>query len=752
MSREQNSRGAQGAQDQRGRSDGAGPDETAPEAIGVDPLGDADELSRDQAKKNFAKVGSARPTTLLYTYGPGAIIDLPHFTVMPTGLDDWERIWRRRDADPVKVHAPRLLETVQLMLGHQVGELRRFPWQPPRPGARRDGDDLGVPARVFPQWLRCTGCDLLAPLSRFVSGYHNTHPYRPDQAVFKHVDCPGRPVRGGAARRRKGAKGAAGRRDRRHPPCVPARYLIACPDGHLDEFPYDWWVHEGAHCTRATHPELAMSDTSQRGATAFISCRACGARRGMAQAQGEEGRRRLPRCRGRHPHLGIFDEDGCRAEPRVMLVGASNLWFAATQSIIDMPRFDPEEVRRDRVEALRRALGDDLEDLGGNIKFVRMLLKRGDDEAVRLLELDDDELAGLLKALDVPGESEGDRLARRENWDPVDLLVPEWNYLLTEPPGDRHEDPDSGLVVSPRSLGDVPAGVGRVLAVDRLRKVNAVLGFTRVDGFDRVDDSGARLVPLVRSGRPTWVPATEDRGEGIFIQLDEDAVAAWEARVLTTPVWAAHRAAHRRNFERRFSETAKQVSPDDRLAPPRYWLVHTLAHALIRQMAMSSGYGAASISERLYAWRGTEHRRAAAGMLLTTTASDSDGTLGGLVSLSEPGRLADIIDQALRAMTRCSSDPVCARRLPQDPEDFLHGAACHCCTMVSETSCERANRFLDRRFVVPLPGGDDELSGRAGGAGGVAGLGGGELDGSGAGLGGGEPGGGLAFFADYRIA
>lgn len=140
-------------------------------------------------------------------------------------------------------------------------------------------------------------------------------------------------------------------------------------------------------------------------------------------------------------------------------------------------------------------------------------------------------------------------------------------------------------------------------------------------------------------------------------------------------------------------------------------------------------------------------------MLLTTTASDSDGTLGGLVSLSEPGRLADIIDQALRAMTRCSSDPVCARRLPQDPEDFLHGAACHCCTMVSETSCERANRFLDRRFVVPLPGGDDELGGGAGGAGGAAPSGGsGELDGSGAGLGGGEPGGGLAFFADYRIA
>ena len=691
------------SQDQDTRQDG--PD--APDlddGIDIDPLGDADDLSQNQAKKNFAKVGSARPTTLLYTYGPGAIIDLPHFTVMPTGLDDWERIWRRRAADPVTVHAPRLLETVQLMLGHQVGELRRFPWQPPQPGARRDGDDLGVPARVFPQWMRCTGCDLLAPLSRFVNGYHNTHPFRPDQAVFEHIDCPGRPRRAGADQGRKGAQGPARRRGRRRSPCVPARYLLVCPSGHLDEFPYDWWVHEGAHCTRAAHPELAMSDTSQRGATAFISCRACGARRGMSQAQGEEGRQRLPRCRGRHPHLGIFAEGGCQAEPRVMLVGASNLWFAATQSIIDMPRLDPAEVKRDRVEVLRRSVGSWREKIGTDTDILRMRLEMAGSQAAALCDLSDPELLELLSALDVPGESDDDRLKRRESWDPVDLLVPEWNYLLTEPPGDHHEDRDSGLVISPRGLGeDVPAGVSRVLAVDRLRKVNAVLGFTRVDDYDRVDDSEARLVPLARSGRPTWVPATEDRGEGIFIQLDEAAVARWEARVLNSEVWAKHRAAHRRNFERRFSETAKQVSPDERLAPPRYWLIHTLAHALIRQMAMSSGYGAASISERLYAWRATEQREAAAGMLLTTTASDSDGTLGGVVSLSEPGRLAGILDQALRSMTRCSSDPVCARRVPEEPEDFLHGAACHCCTMVSETSCERANRFLDRRFVVPLP-------------------------------------------------
>ena len=119
---------------------------------------------------------------------------------------------------------------------------------------------------------------------------------------------------------------------------------------------------------------------------------------------------------------------------------------------------------------------------------------------------------------------------------------------------------------------------------------------------------------------------------------------------------------------------------------------------------MQCGYSAASLSERLYAWPATDERPPAAGLLIVTTASDSDGTLGGLVQLSEPARLERVVTTALERATRCSSDPVCARRTPEDPEDFLHGAACHCCVMASETSCERANRFLDRRFLVDLPG------------------------------------------------
>lgn len=669
------------------------------------PLDDAAAQKDAGTKKNRAKVGSARPSSLLYTYGPGSVMDLPHFTVMPAGLQDWERIWARREGTP-SIYAPALLESVRTLLKHRVDELRPFPHEANATLFGDEGKDLGIPARIFPQWLRCTGCDRLAPIAAFE--YANTNPYRPDQAIFEHVGCPGRPRRAGVAGGSRSAKSGKVKRQ----PAVTARYLLTCIDGHLDEFPYEWWVHEGSRCPKADAPILKMIDHSGgRGASATIRCDSCGAQRPMNQAQGEAGRARLPKCRGRHPHLDGFTPGGCNREPRLMLVGASNLWFPALASAIVMPRHDEAQKRADDVDAVRAAFAKDPDDDPAEyvrqVKFFRKFLKG----VIDLEGRSDDDLAELLEHVMAPEASLEEKVERFEKWDPVDLLVPEWRYLQKDPLSSGHDDDRSGLTLSPRALSpQMPPGISRVLAVDRLRKVNALVGFTRVDDMDRVNDLGTRLVPLTDNPQPSWVAATEDRGEGVFLQFDEDMVAAWEARVRDTATWRAHREAHARNYRNRFSETAAEVDPDDRLPGPRYWLVHTFAHILFREMAMSSGYGAASINERIYAWDASGDRPAAAGVLICTTASDSDGTLGGLVRLSEPDLLADLMSKALTQARRCSSDPICARRTPKEPEDFLHGAACHCCVMASETSCERANRFLDRRFLIRLPGAEDGLA------------------------------------------
>jgi hypothetical protein len=441
--------------------------------------------------------------------------------------------------------------------------------------------------------------------------------------------------------------------------------------------------------------------TAGKGASAMIHCASCGQRRPMNEAQGVAGAAKLPGCRGRHPHLDAFEPKGCGAETKLMLIGASNLWFPSTLSTIVMPE-SAEEKATDLADRLRVALGDKLAKYAGNLDLIRDFAATA---KVDVTGQTDDELTALVATALEPPPSEDEQEAELRDWDPVDLLVPEWRYLLKDPIGDRHEDPASGLTLSRRDRDpQLRPEITRVLAAERLRKVNALTGFTRIDAFDRVGDVPRRLVPLTRERYPDWTVATEDRGEGVFLQLDEARVAAWERQALASDIWEAHREAHRRNFNRRFSETAENVDADERLKPPRYWLVHTLAHVLIRSMAMECGYSAASLSERLYSWPGTDERPPAAGLLIVTTASDSDGTLGGLVSLSEPARLQQVVSSALERASRCSSDPICARRTPADPEDFLHGAACHCCVMASETSCERANRFLDRRFLIDLPG------------------------------------------------
>jgi hypothetical protein len=89
-----------------------------------------------------------------------------------------------------------------------------------------------------------------------------------------------------------------------------------------------------------------------------------------------------------------------------------------------------------------------------------------------------------------------------------------------------------------------------------------------------------------------------------------------------------------------------------------------------------------------------------AGILLYTSASDSEGTLGGLVSLGSPENLQRMLRVALDHVELCSSDPICAEHQPGDEEETLHGAACHACLFVAETSCERNNRYLDRATLV----------------------------------------------------
>ena len=122
-------------------------------------------------------------------------------------------------------------------------------------------------------------------------------------------------------------------------------------------------------------------------------------------------------------------------------------------------------------------------------------------------------------------------------------------------------------------------------------------------------------------------------------------------------------------------------------------LVHSLAHALITQWALDCGYPAASLRERLYV------SDEMAGFLIYTATSDSAGSLGGIVGLAENGDLDDLISEALREASWCSSDPLCIES-EGGGVDALNLAACHACLLLPEVSCEEMNVLLDRALLV----------------------------------------------------
>ncbi|MER7672876.1 DUF1998 domain-containing protein [Kitasatospora sp. NPDC096128] len=613
----------------------------------------------------FRRVGAVRPSHLMFTAGVGSLIDLPNFSVLVQGLERWSHT----GLTDYVIDEPRLRTAVnrslQLYGREQVTELRAAPWA--------EGDDnakdwatqgVGVPIAPFPQWLRCTACNLLAPVDSEAFAFVNSNPRAPHEAKFVH-DC------------------TAGRRK---PLAVAARFTLVCTAGHLDEFPYIPFVHGGGACSNSPRPLMRMKDHGgNQAANVTIECVGCGAKRNIRDAMGERGRRNMPACRGRHPHLGnYFEPGGCDREATLMVAGASNQWFPMTLSALALPPGEDDklpELVEERWEELNGITSRANYDFLSSIPAFGWLKDYDPDALIAAVQARAAALNGRTPAADVR---------------PPDLLGPEWVALSAARLPAATDDFALETVTVPDALKGLFSDVRQV---QRLREARALIGFTRLDAPDPESPEIATPVRLSRTGLG-WVPASEVRGEGIFLRVRDDLMADWVTRMEKSPAMAAHREAFARfRTNRKSDRLTGQFDPMHGWPGERYLALHTLSHLLIRTIALECGYNSASLAERIYAGDDTDPRT---GILIYTAVPDSEGTLGGLVSLAEDPQFERIVRTALRNAAHCSSDPLCAERLPNAPSDHLHGAACHICLFVSETTCERGNRFLDRRFLVPL--------------------------------------------------
>lgn len=590
-------------------------------------------------------VGQVRPSQLLWTYGPGALIDLPNLSVITMGLDRWDI-----DRCP-PVEEARLLAAVRRVLGPQVTHLRIPPFLNDEGASPFSAEGkVGVPVRPFPRWLRCVKCGLLA---EYDSGLFNikANPYRPELTHFVHTNCI------------KGANADA----------VPARFLLACRNGHLDDFPWHWFVHGGQSDCRGTL-RFFESGASLQTENLWVKCDACGASKQLAKAFGKSGQENLPACRGRHPHLDKFDAD-CNEQPRAVLLGATNSWFPITLSVLAIP------LEKNQLSQLILNGWDYFADADSveEIKIiVKTLTKTNSLPGIDKYQADEIWLA-------VQDRKDGNAT---EIVSEGDIKGPEWDVLISPNPPTDWPHFLSSKVARPDTYKDV---LDSVLLLERLREVNALIGYTRVEAPEESADEDERppMADLCK-GRPSWIPAGEVHGEGIFIRFNEKAISDWEK------LEAVKRRDQKIEQGHRGWRNARGLDPEVGYPGIRYTMLHSFAHLLIRELALECGYNAASIRERIYAGTGESPM---AGILIYTAAADSDGTLGGLVDLGKPENLGRLIEQALNRSMVCSSDPLCSEHNPSEDRS-LHVASCHACTFVAETSCERGNRYLDRALLV----------------------------------------------------
>jgi len=588
-----------------------------------------------------------RRSGVVSTFGPGAIVDFRSENApvsgVTAGLDEWDRSFKPAGlANDQKVFEERLQKKLGVhgfRLPPVIDEQKKDP-----PDKRR------LVAARFPNWLQCPDCDYIKPERGWAAD-------------------PGHAYRYCAACTQKAASG-------KKTFVIPVRFVFACKRGHLDEFPWDFWVQHKDGCKNRNRGLLLRSEGPGL-AGLILSCPKCEQSRSMDGIFSKKTWEKLLKCSGRRPWLAGGDES-CEQPPIAVQRGASNLYFPLTQSALSIPPWS------DRLqESLGTWWGTIVSVLPEDrAAFVKMSAAGPLAPVLQDLGMTPDEL---VIAIDR-------RLARYEEIETDDLRPAEFKQFVEDPGNLKDEDLEFEIRREP-----VPPSLrtffSTLVRAVRLREVRALTGFTRILPPGDPDSPEVAQLSLEKKN---WLPAIEVRGEGIFLALNEKTLQTWEKRPAV--IDRAHRCneKYRADWHERYGDDAEPTFE----ITARYMLCHTLSHAVMRQLTLECGYSSASLQERIYAASGAPGM---AGVLIYTATPDADGTLGGLQRQGLATRMEGIITRAVAAIEWCSSDPLCITDMMGALAAYSH-SSCHACVLAPETSCEAFNNYLDRGLLTGVPG------------------------------------------------
>jgi hypothetical protein len=595
----------------------------------------------------YKNAGELRRSQIITTFGSGAIVDLPRFSGIMAGIDDWKT---EKLPEESKIHERNL----EKMLG------KKYFVQPSSPETAA-GNTFGLRAYRFPAWYYCPECNRLDFYRKIAK------PNTSNNGEFNSPLFCNNPDHG-----------------KEKIKLIPSRFIAACLNGHIDDFPYIWWVHRGNTCD---NPRLSLEYQGSTGGldSIHINC-ACGAHATMFGCMNVDSLKGL-QCKGNSPWLGLTengwyrDPRGCNARMRVIQRSANNVYYPVNDSLLTIP---PWSGKLHAIFASKYSKFEDIFD------------ENEETETKRRLKNDYQKFKDLYKCNEDSFIKESYKYFR--DTEPAD--IPNQNSLRYEEYEafcGKDKDEEYFNTESVEVPIDFSSLISRIKLVKKLREVMVLKGFRRInpaciqnqDERKHLGLSNDEYSPI--SKQPLeWLPAIELFGEGIFIQFNQKKVNEWEARN------QGRYECFNKNLDPTW-EWTKMFNSEF----PKFILLHTFSHLLIRQLASQCGYATASIKEKIYSTFNDSDDEMT-GVLIYTSATDTDGSLGGLVREGLTERMDTTLKSLLEEASWCSNDPICIES-PSQGFNGLNLAACHACTLLPETSCEHFNCFLDRAAVTGLP-------------------------------------------------
>ncbi|MBO4224738.1 DUF1998 domain-containing protein [Bradyrhizobium neotropicale] len=455
---------------------------------------------------------------------------------------------------------------------------------------------------------------------------------------------------------------------------IPSRVVAVCEEGHIQDFPYRTWIG----CTCADDASAKLYFKAGRSSASLagikIECEACNRKRSLAGAFDPDMLAEArAQCQGGRPWLGETEsETTCTHQLEAVQRGGSNVYFPLVASSIYIPPASigttPEV--REAVEAYWDFISSAVIDGEPNRKLCDKFAERA--------KVDPDQFYAAARAK--LGEAQDQQIAV--------LTEEEYRRQEFEVLSSGMNDPRSDLyceTIDGNRFTWLGRYIRKVGLVRKLRETRVLVGLSRVKPKSDRNDEGVQPLWVSEQG---WFPAVDVRGEGIFIEFHDQMLMSWSAKVSQRV----------RPLVETYNRKRRGRGLRERNIDARFIALHTLSHALIKELTFTCGYGSASLRERLYC-NIEDPSRPMNGLLIYTASGDSEGSLGGLVNQGTPGRLEALFLEALRRSEWCSNDPVCMES-PGHGVDVPNLAACHACVLLPETSCEEGNRLLDRGLLV----------------------------------------------------